>query len=372
MPGLFIQRQAEAITPFCDVAVIYVHPDPDCPNKFEAEFSEENQVRVLRVYFRPVVSRLSLLAKLLTLLRFYKANMKAVHSIRQFDPEIVHAHVLTRMGYIGWKVSKKFKIPLVISEHWSRYFPENRSYRKGIHHQVTKFVVKKSAGLILVSAILRNAMDALGVVSPHTFIIPNVVVPEPMGHPENKIKTEKKTIIHVSCFEDKSKNITLFLKVIANLARRRQDFVCLLVGEGPDFIRMQDLARDLGILDSFVIFTGLKTGTEFYELMDRSDFLVLSSRYETFATVVVEALTCGIPVVATPVGVVPEIINESNGIILHGKDEDAMTSAIDRMLDQCRSYDKEAIMVGVENKFSKKDVGEQIVQVYRNILHPNK
>ena len=44
MPGLFIQRQAEALTSDCDVAVIYVHPDPNCPNKIEVDFCEEKSV----------------------------------------------------------------------------------------------------------------------------------------------------------------------------------------------------------------------------------------------------------------------------------------------------------------------------------------
>ena len=52
MPGLFIQRQAESLTSFCDVAVLYVQAEKDCPNKIEAEFAEENKVRVLRVYYQ--------------------------------------------------------------------------------------------------------------------------------------------------------------------------------------------------------------------------------------------------------------------------------------------------------------------------------
>ena len=53
MEGLFIRYQAEALTPFCDVAVISVHPDPECAGTFGVAFSEENEVRVLRVSYRP-------------------------------------------------------------------------------------------------------------------------------------------------------------------------------------------------------------------------------------------------------------------------------------------------------------------------------
>ena len=107
MPGLFIQRLAEAIAPFCDVAVIYVHPDPRCPAKPEVEFSEEHEVRVIRVYFKNSGLNLPFIGPSLNLWRFYKAYMKAFHSIREFSPDLVHAHILTRMGFIGWRISRK-------------------------------------------------------------------------------------------------------------------------------------------------------------------------------------------------------------------------------------------------------------------------
>jgi glycosyltransferase involved in cell wall biosynthesis len=371
MPGLFIQRQAEALTPFCDVAVIYVHPDPDCPNSYEVDFSEENQVRVLRVYFRTVNMRYPFFGRILNLFRFYRANMKAIRSIRQFSPEIVHAHVLTRMGFIGWRISWKNKIPLVISEHWSRYFPENNAYQKGLHHWITKFLVKKSSALILVSATLKFAMEELGIHHPKTFVIPNVVDLDNFSSRADILHEKRKSIIHVSCFEEKSKNIAQFLRTLHSLSLTRQDFICILVGEGPDHTKLQEYADELGIKDTFVNFTGLKTGPELAELMHNADFLVLSSRYETFATVVVEALAYGIPVVATRVGIVPEVINESNGRIVPPGDEQAMTLAIDRMLDECREYDRERIKASVEQKFTKEVIGKQIVDIYKGILSHN-
>lgn len=371
MPGLFIQRQAEALTPFCDVAVIYVHPDPDCPNGYEVDFNEENKVRVLRVYFRTLNLHYPIIGKWLNLLRFYRANMKAIRSIRQFSPEIVHAHVLTRMGFIGWKITRKNKIPLIISEHWSRYFPENNVYQKGLHHWITKFIVKKSAALILVSTTLKAAMEDLGIHHARAFVIPNAVDMDNFSSRAEIPREKRKTIIHVSCFEDKSKNISQFLSAINSLRLTRQDFICNLVGEGPDHTRMQEYANELGIKDTFINFTGLKTGSELAELMRNADFLVLSSRYETFATVVVEALTCGIPVVATRVGIVPDVINESNGLIIPPGDEQALVLAIDRMLDECRTFDRETIKAGVGQKFSKEVIGKQLIDIYQSIPSHN-
>ncbi|MEI7724227.1 MAG: glycosyltransferase [Bacteroidota bacterium] len=368
MPGLFIQRQAEAITPFCDVALIYVHPDPDCPNKIEVEFSEENEVRILRVYYKVSGNQTSLLAKALNLWHFYKAHQKAFHSIREFAPDLVHAHILTRMGLIGWRISRKRHFPLVISEHWSRYFPENNTYQGWFRKKITGFIVKNTTAMVAVSEPLREAMQQCGLDNPVFRVIPNVVEMSPALTVISGQKTGLKTMVHISCFEDKSKNISGFLRSIKELSLLRQDFICLMVGTGPDFENMKEYAGYLRILDSFVKFTGVKTGSEFVEILSGADFSVLSSRYETFGTVVIESLACGVPVVATTVGVARDVITDQNGLLVPPGDEKAMTDALFQMLNLCREYDKNVIRESIADKYSREMVGRQIVALYRELI----
>jgi glycosyltransferase involved in cell wall biosynthesis len=368
MPGLFIQRQAEAITPFCDVAVIYVHPDPHCPNNLEVEFSEEKEVRVLRVYYKVGDQPSSFFGKAFDFRKFSQAHRKAFHSIREFSPDVVHAHVLTRMGYIGWKIARKRNIPLVISEHWSRYFPENDTYHGWFRKLLTRFLMKKAAAVVAVSEPLKKAMQQHGLDNPVFRVVPNVVETSCVMLESSADKPAMKTMVHVSCFEDKSKNISGFLRSIKELSMLRQDFVCLMVGAGPDWEDMKDLAGFLRIRDSFVQFTGVKTGTEFGEVLRNADFSVLSSRYETFGTVVVESLACGVPVVATEVGVAREVIVNENGLLVPPGDEKALTDAMYKMLDLCREYDKTKIKKSLSDKYSKETVGKQITEIYKEVV----
>ena len=368
MPGLFIQRQAEAIAPFCDVALIYVHPDPDCPNKLEVEFSEEKEVRILRVYYKVSGRQNSFPAKALNLWHFYQAHRKAVRSIRQFAPDVVHAHILTRMGLIGWKTSRDRHVPLVISEHWSRYFPENNTYQGWLRKLLTGFVVKRAAAVVAVSHPLREAMKQCGLNNPDFRIIPNVVDTDQLITASSEKKTGLKTMVHVSCFEDKSKNISGFLRSLKQLSALRQDFKCLMVGAGPDLEELKEYAGFLKLPGSMVQFTGVKTGSDFAEVLGAADFSVLSSRYETFGTVVVESLACGVPVVATAVGVAKEIIRETNGMLVPPGDEKAMTGALYQMLDLCREYDKTAVRQGISDQYSKETVGKQLVDLYTELI----
>jgi glycosyltransferase involved in cell wall biosynthesis len=367
MPGLFIQRQAEALTRYCDVAVIYVHPDPHCPNKREVDFSVENEVRVLRAYFKSNDKPSSGIGKALILWRYYRMYRRAFHSIRDFSPDLVHAHILTRTGLIGWKLAVKWHIPLVISEHWSRYFPENNSYHGWLRKQLTRFVVKRAAAVVAVSEPLRNTMRKHGLDNPNFMIVPNVVNTSPQINLPAKQTADVKIMVHISCFDDKSKNISGFLRSVKALSLLRQDFNCILVGDGPDWHDMKEFAGYLRIADSFVRFTGLKTCKEVEEILAAADFSVLSSRYETFGTVVIESLACGVPVVATNVGIAGTVIDNTNGLLVIPEDEQGMTTALNHMLDKCGEYDRISIKNAITDKYSKETIGNQLLSIYRKL-----
>ncbi len=64
MPGLFIQRQVEAVSAHCDVSVLYVHEDSQCINNYEIDIAEENKIQVVRIYYRSFSSDLVLLVNL--------------------------------------------------------------------------------------------------------------------------------------------------------------------------------------------------------------------------------------------------------------------------------------------------------------------
>ncbi len=367
MPGLFIKKQAEGLTHLCDVAVVYVHPEPHCPNRYEAEFSEEKEVRVLRVYYRVPGAKAGWFGSILKLYRFYRANFRALQSIKAFDPDIVHAHIMTRTALVGYRISRLWKKPFVISEHWSRYFRENDSFRGVCRRTIARFIVGNADAVIPVSQVLRKAMQEHKLLNRRYVCIPNVVETE-LFTPAVQRKPGKTRMIHVSCFDDRSKNISGFLRIVKSLSLKRNDFECSLVGEGPDFEKMKLYATGLGLDDGTVKFTGMKQGEELVQAYRSSDFLVLSSRYETFGTVVVEAMSCGLPVVATNVGIIPEVLQSGNGLAVEPGNDRLLEEAINKMLDTCQSYDIEAIRSSVLNRFSAEKVAEMLYHLYQELV----
>jgi glycosyltransferase involved in cell wall biosynthesis len=374
MPGLFIRRQAEAVSAFCNVAVVYVHEDTEAKDCFEIEEKKEGPVRVIRVYYRPSQKNhpADVLSKVRNSFRFFKAYRRGFRPLKNFRPDLVHVHVLTRCGLVALYLKIVKGIPYLVSEHWSRYFRENGTYTGFLRKLMTRSVVKYASGIIAVSQRLKDAMLENKLWNRNYRIVPNTVDMELFRLPGTENRDAKKRVIHVSCFEDKSKNISGFLAVVKSLFNKRDDFEVLLVGEGPDLEYCKKIAGQMSLHPPDVIFTGLKEPPELSSILSSADFLVLSSKYETFGTVLIESMACGTPVVTTDVGIAPENISDENGIMVSANDPGELERGIDSMLNNCRSFNRSEIRKTVIQKFSDPVIAGQLSGIYNEILQRTK
>ncbi|MEI6899897.1 MAG: glycosyltransferase [Bacteroidota bacterium] len=370
MSGLFIQVQAEALTALCDVAVLYLHEDPDCPNRFEIDRSEENKVLVIRVYYKVPAADASIWTRILKLFRFFRAFYLGMKMLGGFNPQLMHVHVLTRCGVLAYINSIFSGTPYIITEHWSRYFLQNNTYKGIFRKFFTRLVVRKSSAVLPVSEKLKDAMLLCRLNNPNYHVVPNPVDMEIFNIEPDKVKSNggKRQIIHISCFDDKSKNISGFLRIMKSLSVKREDLFCLMIGEGPDFEGMKTYSNELGLDPQVISFTGVLQKEELVKRINHSDFLVLSSHYETFACVIVEALACGIPVVTTNVGIASEVINEDNGLLAIAGDEKSLEREIEKMLQLSGSFNPKKIRNSVLGKYNAKKVSEQLVGVYKSVI----
>ena len=365
MPGLFVRNQAEALVDQYEVAVLYVHADQNLAVGCETDLAMENGIRVCRIYYR-VPSGFSVFNPVLKWIRFFRAHSRGMAALR-FRPDLVHVHVLTRHALIAWFWKIKYGYPYIVSEHWSRYLPENNTYKGFIRKNVTRFIAWKANAMIAVSGRLRISMQCRKVDNRRWFIIPNIVDQDRFSLPARTGIREKKIILHISCFEDRSKNISGLLRALKVLSHERNDFICRIIGEGPDLDRMKQYARETGLDGSLVNFEGLRENREMIDILHDGDFLILTSHYETFGTVLAEAMSCGLPVVSTRVGIADEIVKPSTGILVDHDDE-SITAGINRMLDHYGEYDRLKIRQSVTGKFSKESVGRQLMDVYQTIV----
>ena len=374
MPGLFIQRHAEAANTCCDVGVVYTHQVDDSQSGnaiYETNFTIENGVHTAKVYYLSSRVKLFPLNKLINVFRFFKANSIGikliVQSIGSFD--LVHVHVLTRLGLIALYYSLFHAKPYIITEHWSRYLDLTGAFNGVFRKLVTRLVVYYASFVTAVTSNLAKAMQSHKLLNSNYVILPNVV-DKAFFHEYYKTTSEvsQTVFVHVSCFEDKSKNVSGLLRVIKKLSESRNDFIFKLIGDGMDMDWLSSYSYELGLTDMQVVFTGLLEGEKLVKKMAASDMLVIFSNYENFPVVINESLVMGVPVIATRVGGIPERINSTNGILVEVGDEDQLLSGLVSFLNKKISFNTNKIQRKARDEFSPATVGKILCDLYSKSL----
>lgn len=351
MPGLFVCRHAEAAAIFNRISIVYVHADERAAQLYEIVSHNEPNLFTVNVYFRKSKS------KLLNFWRFIRANSLGIRTIiGQYGlPDITHVHVLTRLALVAWWLKQRYGIPFLITEHWSRYIKGRDEFNGFTRKWLTRLLVRQAEMVTTVTQNLAEAMQYHGLRNPDYRLIPNIVDTEVFKPNPFKQKTNKR-IVHISCFEDRSKNISGLLSALKQLRQKRDDFECVMVGDGMDFEAMRIISEKFGLGEK-VIFRGLEEGTKLAETLASGDFLVLFSNYENLPVVIPEALSCGLPVVATRVGGISELIGEHNGILVEARNERQLVEAMDRMLDEFPNFEPETMRSPITTTNSPAAVG---------------
>lgn len=370
MPGLFIERHARSVSEQYDIAVLYIHQDEELRNAaFEIEKFSDTELFQVKLYYKPVRTRIPAVGRFINFILFVYYHFKGLLLLEKEwgQPDLVHVNVLTRVGAIALIHKWLTRVPYVITEHWTRYLPQMDNFRGWARKAVTRLVVKKASAVLPVTDNLRMAMENHGLHNRNYQIIPNVVDMN-MFKVSDRPVTGNKHFIHVSCFEDRQKNISGILRVLKRLSEARDDWECLMIGEGIHLERLVNYAKELGIEGEFVRFAGLKEGFELADLMAKTGFQVMFSRFENLPVVILESYACGVPVLSTDVGGIKEHMNEDLGMLIQSEDEDELLLKLNDMLDRYGSFDKNKIREYAQRHFSREVVGRQLAAVYHDAV----
>lgn len=240
------------------------------------------------------------------------------------------------------------------------------------YHRVTRFSIERSNGVTAVSEWLRLQtienfpMDRPIQVIPN-FVDTRVFKPDPAPNARCRLaRDDEKIIMHISNFRP-VKNIESVVRVFAAL-RRQVNCRLVMVGEGPEAPRAEKLAAELGV-DRQVTFIGNQEFVE--ELLPAADLFLLPSLHESFGLVALEAMSAGVPVIATSKGGPREVIED--GITGFLRRPDDVTGMVEAGLDifqnpaRAKAMGEAARRVAVE-KFDAESVVPRYVEFYERTL----
>ena len=303
--------------------------------------------------------------------RFLKGYRKGFNKLFKSwgKPDVVHANVFMRNAFMGYYLKKRYGIPYVVSEHWSRYLPENMSYSGKVRRKITEKISAEAECVMPVSTTLKLAMKDQGLAGANYKVVPNVVDDFFYSSKKESKDTRIKRLLHVSCFDERSKNGIGIVKAIALLSKRRTDFELVMAGVGRDWNEVKQTAENEGLLGNRILMVGEQTPEEIKTWFDKSDAFVLFSNYETAAVVLSESIATGTPIVTTPVGIAPVMVTNEVGIIVPINDSEVLCEALDFMLDHYEEFD-ETLIRSKGNEFTMERVGAQFKEIYLEALEP--
>jgi glycosyltransferase involved in cell wall biosynthesis len=282
--------------------------------------------------------------------------------IRKKQPSLIHVHVPWKAGMLALWIKRKFNIPFILTEHWGIYnnvVADNIHTRTFLFRTLLKRVYKEAGLFASVSRYLAEGVNKTLVQKSYT-VIPNVVDTN-LFHPSEK--SSRFTFLHVSNMVP-LKNVQGILVAFKHfLTETGENAQLVLVGNRDQYY--VQLAGEMGFPNGTVVFRGEIPYAGVAREMRQAHVLVLNSDMENSPCVIGEALCCGLPVIATRVGGIPELVSSKDGLLVPPRDITSLAVAFTKMFYGCSDFQGSEIAVAAQSRFSYESVGLQLHQLYQ-------
>ena len=363
--GNFIFKHARSIVKQgVPITTLSVHEDLSIGERFEVEEGEMQGVKHIIIYYSYPVR----------MLKFWYKFRAYLFGIRVFEKkrgrlDLIHVHVLFDAGFVAWWLSFLKKTPYLITEHSTVFLPYNPEHFSKYLKPFIRKILQKSIYLLPVSNDL--ASNIKNIFSKTLIkVIPNVVQVDLFDPPQKRTQNSKIKFLHVSNFSPQ-KNIKGILNSFKKLSEQRTDFSLTLAGDG-NLNEVKQLAEAMNFEEGLIFFQGKMTERETADNFNSHHAFILFSDYENLPCVLLEAQVSGMPIIATDVGGVIEIVDsEKYGIIINARDENALKESLHQMIDDFDKYDTQAIRSTAIQKYGEEAVGQAIIDIYKKVLNIN-
>jgi teichuronic acid biosynthesis glycosyltransferase TuaC len=300
--------------------------------------------------------------------------LKAVKSSK-----IVHAHghpYLTSL--IAAKLAKRYSKPFVLTQH--NTFIEYDNIFDSIERlndlAIGKETLKEADKIIAVSNATKDYVLSLGAKPEKVKVLHNgvdLVKFRPLDGKREEIRRKlgisKDAVVVLTVRRLVYKNGIDTLIETANIAvKKNPKIIFLVVGKGPDFNNVQLRIEQLGIEKNFRL-TGFVKDEDLPFYYNAADFFVLPSKSgEGLPLVALEAMACGLPVIATNVGGIREILMKDYGKLVPPNNPELLAKAILEFSDIDFSSRKKEMRAIMEEKYSWDKNVERLIEIYEELI----
>jgi glycosyltransferase involved in cell wall biosynthesis len=358
--GSFVKAQAEALSSAHSVTVLCFRNESKGLSLFPKRTLTINESGNLTEYNLTIGRSFPVINQLFFLLKTLRFTISEFGGSKK--PDLIHCHLTYPAGFLGAVLNKRMRIPVVITEH-SRI---TNYFRSPLHRLFVRYAIRNSSATVAVSSSLKSEIsiryrrkvevihnivevERFSIVTPHSQAILNIGFLGGLGN--------------------NNKGLDILLKAATTL--NGKNFRYHIGGDGILLEEYKRMATDLGVSE-LCTFYGNVLRDEITGFYSQIDLFILPSRYETFGIVLIEAMACGIPVIATLCGGPVDIVTTETGILIEKENSESLAAAISKMSENLKSYNREAIRNYAINNFGAKVFVDKLTALYEDIIKTEK
>ncbi|MDB9964261.1 glycosyltransferase [Vicingaceae bacterium] len=283
-------------------------------------------------------------------------------------PDVMHAHNMKYAGMMGNYLSKKYNIPIVLtersSEHKMKKFPNDLESMISNHFQIMTNLNAVSPSLVkTIEKRYKVEVDKIK-------WFPNVIDKLfEMEQPTSSLDESKFVFLNVASLIP-IKGQEELIKAFDAAFSERDNVILRIVGGGYLRSKLEQLIVDLN-LSNRVELTGFKDRNEVVKEMRNCNVLVLPSHHETFGVVLIEALALGKPLIASKCGGPECIVNQQNGFLFDTEDVGGLSVSMQEMKNNYSEYNSLEIRKNLLETFGKEIFYTRIKEIYQKAINDN-
>lgn len=280
-------------------------------------------------------------------------------------PDILYAHYLKNSERALF-AKRKSDIPVVGMEHWS-YLGYEQIDKKLIKRAYSTYC-KLDLLLTVSTKLQKNILRQVGIES--------MVVHNMIGQmfADNLIETRVEQglfkIISVGSLLP-VKGYDILIEAMNIISKDLQNWELIIIGEGPERASLQEAIEKYGLQNNIKLI-GRKNKDEIIKRLNESTMYVSSSRSENFSVSIIEALSAGLPVVATECGGIKECLNEKNGLLAPVENACELANAILSMNNNIKKYDRKYISDDCRSRFSPNVIARKLTSIFEDVIKNSK
>lgn len=364
MIGIFEYEQAQVISKYYNNSINIVYAF--CDNRsifrlrrFHSMKKIEHDINTYGKYFPIGGFPISIFNKIKSKLtiNLLKRILK-IHG----KPDVIHIHfpIITLTDEI-WDYLLSLQSKIVVTEHYTRTQNKELSTQQ---INLLKKIALEADKFLCVNDLLPKVIEELTGVSREFIVVPNVVPSLFSNNPKSNDNIYRFIAIGRLV---KVKKFDLIIEAFAKSFSDNKQVELIIIGDGEEY---ENLRRKISLLkmENNIKLTGFLKREETAQLLGKGNAYVSASSLETFGVPVVEAMSCGKPVIVADNSPIKQYVNEERGLLFKVDNINSLAEKLEEMYQNRFKYNSQEISDFAKKNFSDQAVSKRLYSIYMSCL----